>query len=490
MSYIPTANCEFGLMKVSAWPKGCNHIKSQHVMVLVLAIALLTRFWHITTWSLWEDEEWSIAQAFQPDNEFRGFFPIFFAVLNPILAASDLSVGAARLLPALMGILSIGLTYYCFRRWVTAPVALMAALLLAINIGHVFWSQSVRYYTAVLVFQMLTVFWFYDGFENDRTMSLVLANIAFVLALLTHFSAMLLAPVLVGYLMLVILHRIAPNGLNRTNVAVFGVLFGSTLIVFLWRMVHLRNLIGGYVVPSMRDPAHVGVTLMAYFGIPILAIGCLSPWLASSLSSRTRLLFYCIAGIPLLELLVIVCLNLINVTWYYAFIAMFGWAVLSASVFVGLWQRQKKTWAISLCAISIAYYLTFLGGYHFNWNGDRPRWKDAADYLRMNSSVAQSSPKWSEVYGQSYGVLSFYLGADPRSPSMHPIVQKLPAQPPSAPVSDSWYVVEARAVPGEYKEWFSKNCTLRARFDSFTGPIDRSVLIYQCTPKPVVASPF
>src|SRR5580765_5879083 len=107
-------------------------------VLAVLAIAVLLRIWGLTTWSMWEDEEGSISLAQQPFVGFQGFFPIFFVALNRVLAISGLSVGAARLLPAFLGLVSIALTFFCFRRLVSPRVALLAALLLAVNLGHVF----------------------------------------------------------------------------------------------------------------------------------------------------------------------------------------------------------------------------------------------------------------------------------------------------------------------------------------------------------------
>jgi hypothetical protein len=34
-------------------------------------------------------------------------------------------------------------------------------------------------------------------------------------------------------------------------------------------------------------------------------------------------------------------------------------------------------------------------------------------------------------------------------------------------------------VTPEYQAWFAENCELEARFESLTGPIDRSVLVYR-----------
>jgi hypothetical protein len=449
-------------------------------LVAVLALATLLRLWGLTDWSMWDDEEGSITLAQKPFAGFQGFFPIFFVALNQLLAITGLSVGAARALPAALGLLSIALTYFCFRRFVTPRAALLAALFLAVNLGHLFFSQSIRYYTTALVFQLLALYWFLDGFERDRIVPLLLANVAFVLALLTHFSAVLLAPVFVGYLLLMILTRETAAGYRWRNYLLVGLMLGTVLALFAWRIMQLRNMIGGWAIPSARDPVHVGLTVVAYFGVPLLGLALLAPWLASQLPRRVLLFLLTASFIPALELLVIARMNVVNVTWYYALIALVGFTLLAAAALVGLWEREWRRTAASLAGLSLLYYAAFLGGYYTTWHGDRPRWEEAARYLRQAADVEPAGDRNPEVFASVPGVVAFYLGADPRKPETYRVVQQVPEHPKAtASPYGAWYVVEAKVVSREYTVWFAENCVLEARFKSKTGPIDRSVLVYR-----------
>src|SRR5262245_43069757 len=97
--------------------------------VLVLALAVAVRAWHLDTWSLWEDEEGSMSMALWPFGGFQGFFPLYFVVLKAQMQLTGLSVGAARALPALLGVLTVALTFWLFRPWCSPPAALLACLL-------------------------------------------------------------------------------------------------------------------------------------------------------------------------------------------------------------------------------------------------------------------------------------------------------------------------------------------------------------------------
>jgi hypothetical protein len=454
-------------------------------VLAVLALAALLRAWNITGWSMWEDEEGSLRLAQRPFVGFPGYFPVFFVALNRLLAVTGLSIGAARALPALMGLLSVALTYFCFRRFVGARAALLAALLLAVNLGHLFFSQSIRYYTTVLVFQMLSLYWFLDGFERDRLVSLFLSGIAFVLSMLTHFSAVLLAPVFVGFLLLMILTRETAAGYRLRNYLLFGLSLAVILAFFGWQIAELRNMIGGWPIPSARDPVHVGLTMVAYFGVPLLGLTLLAPWVGGQLPHRVLLFLLTASFVPVLELLVIAQLNVVNVTWYYAFIALVGFALLAGTVLDGLWERGRRGTAAILGGASLVFYAAFLGFYFTSWHGDRPRWDEAAQYLQQATGIKPGERDGTEVFASVPGVVAFYVGADPSRPETYKVVQSVPSQPiePQGRVG-TWYVVEAKLISPEYKTWFTENCELKARFDSKTGPIDRTVLVYRTYERP------
>jgi hypothetical protein len=449
-------------------------------VVFVLVIAALLRVWNLSTWSMWEDEEGSITLAQKPFHGFQGYFPVFFVALNEVMQFTGPSVGAARVLPAVMGLLSIALTYGCFRRFTSSQAAALAALFVTLNVGHVFFSQSIRYYTTALVFQLLAMFWFLDGFERDRLVALLLSILALVLALLTHFSALLLAPVFVGYLLFTAGLRETGAGYRPRNYLLFGLALGAVLLLFAWRAVQLRGMIGGWAIPSARDPIHVGATVVGYFGVPVIGLGLLAPWLTGGLTQRVRLFLITAAVIPVLELLVIAQLNIVNVTWYYALVALIGFALLAGAVLTGLWQRGRRAAAAVLGGASVAYYVVFLGGYYLLWHGDRPRWDEAARYLAESADVRPGGANNPSVYATVPGVVAFYLGADPRRPETYRVVNDLPLHPGTPPEDRGvWYVVEAKVVSPEYRTWFAERCALRARFESLAGPIDRSVLVYQ-----------
>lgn len=453
------------------------------LLLLVLAIATALRAWKLAEWSLWEDEETTLYFSQHPTKGFPAGFPAFFWLLSGLYRVTGVSVGAGRAVSAGIGVLGVWLVYFTMRRLSARPAALVAAALMAINLGHVFWSQSIRYYGAALALQLISAYWFFEGFEKGGYRSLLLSNLALLAALLTHFSALLLAPVFVGYLAVVGIWLRPKEGAYRwQGYLVFGLTLAAILLLFARRLMGHRAMVGTMLVPSARDPIHVLITVVAYYGLPVIALAAIGALAARQAPLRLRLFLAALSAIPVMELCVIAPLNVINVTWYYGFIALGGLVMLAGLGLVALYEQWSRGTAWALGAVTVAYYGAFLFGYYTTMHGDRPRWAEAAAYLRETARIDATSQDNPAIFATVPGVVAFYLGVNPAETMGHPLVQPLPEQPP--PEGDArqrWYVVEAKVVPPVYRAWFEAQCELKAQFKARTGPQDRSVLVYSCS---------
>lgn len=448
----------------------------------VVAIAVLARWPGLSTWSLWEDEEATIYYALNPHKAFPSFFPVFFLSLRAAFAVSGVSVDAARLFSAGVGLLSLWIAYYWIRRLFDRDVALVAVFLLAINPGHVFWSQSVRYYTALLGFEVLSLHWFFRGFEERRPVLLLLANVAFVLALLTHFSALLLIPVFVGYLGLTM---VAPRVVPRyapTSYVVFGAALLLEIAFFAGRVAALQQLLGGGGgLASARDPGHVLVTVLAYFGAPLMLVAFLGPFVARRRIGPAPALMLVTAAVPVLELLVIAALGVINVTWYYGFVALVATAALAADGIVALARRGARRWSAVMAAGPVVYSVAILAIYFTTAHGDRPRWREAAALMRSTGSIVTSGVNQTEVFATAPNVLAFYLGV-PADATQGQTLVAVPdnATVPAVLARDRWYVIPAFELTDPLRWSLEERCTLEAALEARTGPRDRTLRVYRC----------
>lgn len=118
---------------------------------LVLAVATVLRFWQLDRVGFNSDEAVysGTAAAIAGNDVMRGMFPIFRA--HPLLLQILLSFGmhhgisdwGARAITAVIGVLTIGLTYLLGRRLYGHSAGLIAALLLAVMPYHVIVSRQV-----------------------------------------------------------------------------------------------------------------------------------------------------------------------------------------------------------------------------------------------------------------------------------------------------------------------------------------------------------
>jgi hypothetical protein len=461
-------------------------------LLCVLAMATVLRIWKIGVWSLWEDEETTLYFSQHLTAWFPSMFPFFFRMLQGLFHVWGISVEIGRGLAAAFGVLSIWVFYELLHKLWSRRVAFWACLFLSINLGHMFWSQSVRYYTCVLFFQLLSMYWFMNGFERRKTLSLLLSIAAFIAALLTHYSAVLLLPVYIGYVVLMMWCQESEGYYGLKGYLVFFIPLLIVLVVYSADLMQWTQ--GQYFldIPSIRSPAirtytqypeisHLLMTVVAYFGVPLVGLGLLGATMARQVSRRGVLFFGIVGVIPILELVVITYMHLSITTWYYALFALTGFAALAAISLDVLYQGGYRRISIGFGSATVLYYLVFLGLYYTSMHGDRPRWQEAVNYLKHTAGVSLDSGTHAQIFATVPGTVAFYLGVNPAKTMGHPSVHRVPDDPPEGKVEvEQWYIVKASHVSKRYATWFNSQCQRKARFPAHTGPIDRSTLVYHC----------
>lgn len=130
-------------------------------LLMVTALAALLRFYDLTGPSLWVDEIMSW-QTIRPGgglnfleqitDAIQG--PLYLALTWPLLRIQD-SALMLRLVPAVAGILTVPFFALTVRKLFDTRTARLAALLLAINPFHVWYSQEGRGYSLLMLFAVL-----------------------------------------------------------------------------------------------------------------------------------------------------------------------------------------------------------------------------------------------------------------------------------------------------------------------------------------------
>ncbi len=466
-------------------PLSVGFLKTRWALLAVLGTAVVLRFLFAGRWSLWQDEESSIFFSLNLGAQFPRHFPLFFALLRGLFECTGVSVHAGRLLAASLGVISIGLVFQVISRLVSREVGVLAAVFLTLSLGHLFWSQSIRYYILLFVFQVISVYLFVDGFERGRPRELVLVSVFLLLGVLSHLSGALLFPVLVGHLALSMLLRERGGGYGLKGYMAFGIPFVVVCAIFCGQYFSFRASLSSLVTREQgSEPAALLVRLVAYFGAPAFVLSLLAPWVGRGIvPGRILRFFTCLAFIPMLELLVIAKLNIVIALWYQGFIAIVGVVTLSA---ITLYSLRQRGWLLAYRVAlfgSVLVSLPFLFGYYTSMHGDRPRWEEAARFVREASAVDPGSGRSPLIYSTVAPIVAFYLGSDPSATIDQSIVKDLPPRPSEKPVeSEEWFVVENDEIPQAYVKWFAQECVLAAKFEARTGPKDRTIFVYRHRP--------
>ncbi|MDW8267564.1 MAG: glycosyltransferase family 39 protein [Anaerolineae bacterium] len=187
--------------------------RSRPASVLLLGLVLAAWAWRLyglDAQSLWRDETDSLRFATRPLAQALAMFsrpgengPLFFLVLRPWLALAGHSEFALRFPSALAGVLAIPLVYR-WGSWLhTRRMGLIAALLLAFNPYHLWYSQEAKMY-ALVVTAVLAVLWaFVRAMERGGwwrwAVWLALTSLGFYL----HVLVALVIPLQVSWVLLV-----------------------------------------------------------------------------------------------------------------------------------------------------------------------------------------------------------------------------------------------------------------------------------------------
>lgn len=358
--------------------------------ITVLGTAL--RLLRLDAWSFWVDEAHTWRDATIPIDAFwrsnTSWYPSSYLLQRWLLGFGDptqVTEWELRLPFAIVGSLSIPLLAMFGRPLVGRSATLVAALLLAINPWHVYWSQNARSYVFVFLFALVAGGVFWVGLQRRSWWILLLAAAAGAIGLSFHTTAGLVFAPMVVYPV------VAGRQIDRRAVvaAVAVFLLGLAAVEFLSTvppfkhhfdskagpgLVHLLQTTAFYFRPSLLLVAAVGcflmlqqraqgrsLYLMLWVVLPLLALGILGTHLVK-VTAR-----YAIGTLP-------------AILWLCGFACVRIGKALHDSARGGRWSHMVSSLVLpAIVCLDMAAY-DFL--YFTIQKGDRGQWRDAAAAVR------------------------------------------------------------------------------------------------------------
>ena len=366
------------------------------LLAIITVIAAVIRFYKLGEWSFWGDEAFTLStkeDGFNYNLLRRSLATDLIRLTTAYLGVNEWN---ARLIPALIGTLTIPLTYYPTRRLFDTGTALLAAALLAISPWHIYWSQNARFYTLLLLFYSIGLLTFHIAMEEDRPWLLVGSLLLFGLAARERLIALFFVPVLGMYLILTwLLPFEKPKGLRPRNlililspVVIAGIFFVGPYVVNLGAWFEGFGRIN-------TTPFWILAGTLYYINLPIVifaAFGCL--YLLNR-KNRGALLLGLNAILPLAAIVVF------SVFQYaanrYVFITLTSWLILAALAIRELFRNTERVGRILAIGVLTLLILAPLSEdilYFQYQNGNRDNWKAAMQYIesyRQEGDIVISS---------------------------------------------------------------------------------------------------
>lgn len=172
--------------------KTCPYLQ---MLVALTAVGLLLRLYNLGYNSLWLDEASTLTFARQSlagiwastaGGEFNP--PLFYWMEHIMLVFGD-SEFLLRLLPALLGVLTIPIFYFVGATFRDKNTGIIAAALLTFAPFHIMYSQEARAYAPMLFFFALSLPFYFKALRTNDLSSWILFGILSSLAFWTHFYA-------------------------------------------------------------------------------------------------------------------------------------------------------------------------------------------------------------------------------------------------------------------------------------------------------------
>jgi mannosyltransferase len=381
-----------------------NRLIQYLVLAGITALAAVLRFYKLGAWSFWYDEIFTLRDLsrifeFSVANQQFSRWLIFGAV--NLLGTNEFN---ARLVPALVGILSIPILYFPTRKMFNVPTALLFGIFLAVSPWHLYWSQNARFYTTLLLFYTLGLFLVYFALEEDRPWYLVFALLFFGLAVMEREFAALLVPIVAVYIIGIwLLPFEKPPGFRARNILILII---PTLLITIAGSYKIFSNPGKWLAGFgwiNNNPIWILSGITFYIGIPFICIGSAAAVYYLLKKERSALLLAIAAILPALA---IITLSMVQYSANrYVFVSLAPWLILSA---LGMWElfKQNKDRSWILVSGVLLTLLVFAMGenvlYFQYQNGNRDDWKGAFELLsnlkEPGDLVVVTEPRMGDYY--------------------------------------------------------------------------------------------
>jgi len=383
------------------------------VLVVILLFALFLRLYRLDHQSLWSDEIGSVNQSrpgvaeifyvnLNPGNTtyLAATPPLQYSIMHFFLLAKD-SDFMARLPSVIFGVLSILMIFIIGREFYGSRTGLFSALLMAISVYHIMYSQEARPYSMMIFFSLASFYCLWKAMKTEKQGHWYWAGLVLftVLNLYNHFFAVfaVLANVLV---FCYLLYKLGSDRKRKAGLFVFCMLIAFLIYLPLFKNIAYLDMspvtnampvefnLGYYENLLSRYGAGTGIAFLIY-NLAFVA-GLLS--FRKKLDENVSLLM--LLAVPFFVLSFVKLNHFFHIRYvmftFPVYLLFVSRGVDNAVEFAG--SRLKPSWSENKkLAIGFLAVLIVFGGlavvplqYYYNLPSRLADWKGAARFVDEN----------------------------------------------------------------------------------------------------------
>lgn len=225
------------------------------------------RLYGLGNQSLWSDEIGSVMVAQQSILHLIGFVglndinpPGFYLLLNSwlVFGESDFFV---RLLPCILGALTIPTVYFVVKKMYSKTIGLSAAALLTFSPLHIYYSQELRYQTLLTLVAFFSWYLFWRCLNEDDKRNGLLYIIATASGCYIHYSFLLMPVAQFAYLVFTSRKDLDQKIKTAKHIKAVGIAFIPGALIAVIQYVRGNALIKSYapktnILVNLRDASH------------------------------------------------------------------------------------------------------------------------------------------------------------------------------------------------------------------------------------------
>ncbi len=246
--------------------------KTYLLLILILIVALLLRVYKIDAKADGTDEKWSFIMT---DQILEGTFlqnvgthahvPLFYVFLAPFWWLSSKSILALRIVMILLGLISIGITFFFAKKLFGEKIALLTAYLLALSPFHLIYSQHIRAYVLLMIMCISAIIIMTKYLKDEKIKWLIILTVIYVAAFYIHMFAAFF--VFAQYSVFLLLKITRETKIKMKPIIISGIItaLGWALwIPFFKEQYNLNITQGAIKTITTLNPIHVPYTWYKY----------------------------------------------------------------------------------------------------------------------------------------------------------------------------------------------------------------------------------